>query len=96
MMRPMLSHTDYDALRREFRWDWPARLYDEAQPKDAKQKLFSDARFHAFRASAYDHVGRKSEAVAEARTALAVLQPSSSAPTPPATDPVKNTPSIPG
>ena len=25
-MRPMLSHTDYGRLRREFRWNWPARL----------------------------------------------------------------------
>ena len=25
-MRPMLSHTDYGRLRREFRWNWPERL----------------------------------------------------------------------
>lgn len=47
------------------------RLYDEAVPPG--KKLFADASFHAFRARAYDAVGRKEAAVEEARTALDAL-----------------------
>lgn len=47
------------------------RFYDEAAPPG--QKLFADASFHAFRARAYDAVGRKEAAVEEARTALEAL-----------------------
>lgn len=47
------------------------RFYDEAVPPG--RKLFADASFHAFRARAYDAVGRKEAAVEEARTALDAL-----------------------
>jgi tetratricopeptide (TPR) repeat protein len=47
------------------------RFYDEAVPPG--QKLSADASFHAFRARAYDAVGRKEAAVEEARTALDAL-----------------------
>jgi Flp pilus assembly protein TadD len=47
------------------------RLYDEAVPPG--QQLASDVRFHAFRASAYDHVGRTEEAGKDARLALDML-----------------------
>jgi hypothetical protein len=47
------------------------RFYDEAVPPG--QKLAADAAFHAFRARAFDAVGRKEAAVEEARTALDAL-----------------------
>lgn len=47
------------------------RFYDEAVPPG--QKLSADASFHAFRARAFDAVGRKEAAIEEARTALDVL-----------------------
>lgn len=47
------------------------RLYDEAVPPG--KKITSDVRFHAFRASAYDHVGRSEEAYEDARLALDML-----------------------
>lgn len=47
------------------------RYYDEAAPPG--QTLVADAGFHAFRAHAYDAVGRKEAAVEEARTALNAL-----------------------
>jgi tetratricopeptide (TPR) repeat protein len=49
-----------------------ARLYDEAQPPNG-QSLFSDAAFHAYRADTYSHLGRKAEALREARAALKIL-----------------------
>lgn len=49
------------------------RLYDEAAPRDGS-KLFSDGRFHASRAYAYDRVGRNAEALADAKVALAVMR----------------------
>jgi len=48
------------------------RRYDEAVLPG--QKLYSDAIFHAFRGAAYQRVGRKTEALENARTALAVLR----------------------
>jgi Flp pilus assembly protein TadD len=47
--------------------------YDAAQPPDGR-RLMSDPLYHAYRASALHHVGRKEEAALEARTALAVLR----------------------
>lgn len=47
------------------------RYYDEAVPPG--QKLSADASFHAFRARAFDAVGRKEAAIEEARTALDAL-----------------------
>ena len=47
------------------------RYYDEAIPPG--QKVYSDASFHAFRGQAYDQVGRKAEALTDARTALTLL-----------------------
>jgi tetratricopeptide (TPR) repeat protein len=49
------------------------RFYDEAQPPGAKDRIFSDPSFHAYRAEAYDRVGRRAEGLADARTALAML-----------------------
>ncbi len=49
------------------------RHYDEAQPSGGKH-IFSDAAFHAFRASAYDHVGRKAEALVQAEASFDILQ----------------------
>lgn len=61
------------------------RFYDEAQPKDG-QKILSDPAFHAFRASAYSHVGRAEDAAAEARIALAMLEGKAPLPAPPGMD----------
>lgn len=47
------------------------RYYDEAVPPG--QQVYSDALFHAFRGHAYDRVGRKAEALSDARAALTVL-----------------------
>lgn len=47
--------------------------YDAAQPPNG-QRLMSDPLYHAYRASALHHVGRKDEAAVEARTALSVLR----------------------
>jgi tetratricopeptide (TPR) repeat protein len=47
------------------------RLYDLAAPKGFG--LQSDARFHAFRAAAYRHVGRDDEALEQGRLAVEVL-----------------------
>lgn len=52
-------------------YDAAVRYYDEAVPPG--QKVFSDATFHALRGHAYDRVGRKTEALTDARTALTVL-----------------------
>lgn len=49
------------------------RFYDEARPSKPGEKLFSDPSFHSFRAIAYDRVGRKAEALEDARTALTML-----------------------
>jgi len=49
------------------------RFYDEAAPRDGG-KLFSDASFHAFRASAYDRVGRNAEAISDARVAVGLMR----------------------
>lgn len=49
------------------------RYYDEAQPPGARDKVFSDPTFHAFRAVAYDRVGRTAEGLEDARTALTML-----------------------
>lgn len=49
------------------------RLYDEAEPANG-EKIYSDASFHAFRASAYEHVGRREKALEEARTSLEMLR----------------------
>lgn len=49
-----------------------ARLYDEARPADS-QDIYADPTFHAFRAAAYDHVGRSKEALADARTSWDIL-----------------------
>jgi tetratricopeptide (TPR) repeat protein len=49
------------------------RLYDEADPPKGSQHLFSDAYFHAFRGAAYAHVGRDTEALANAKTVLAIM-----------------------
>ncbi|MDB5455826.1 MAG: hypothetical protein JWP92_1411 [Caulobacter sp.] len=48
------------------------RFYDQAQPS-GDQQIYSDASFHAFRSASYRHVGRTSEALADARTALDLL-----------------------
>jgi tetratricopeptide (TPR) repeat protein len=48
-----------------------ARLYDEAVPPG--KTVMSDVYFHAFRAGAYQHVGRKDEAYKDARFALDIL-----------------------
>lgn len=48
------------------------RYYDEAQPPG--QTLLSDVTFHAYRASAYWHAGRQSEAAREAATAHRMLE----------------------
>jgi len=48
------------------------RLYDEAEPPGRAQ-IFSDASFHAYRADAYNHVGRTQEALANAHTAWLLL-----------------------
>lgn len=47
------------------------RLYDEAIPPG--KTIVSDVRFHAFRASAYSHVGRDAEAYRDAKLALDML-----------------------
>ncbi|KAF0178315.1 MAG: hypothetical protein FD124_3096 [Alphaproteobacteria bacterium] len=47
------------------------RFYDEATPPG--KHLYSDAAFHALRADAYFHVGRKSEAFVDAHMAAAIL-----------------------
>ena len=49
------------------------RFYDEAQPPGGKRKVYSDVVFHAYRAAAYDHVGRDAEALENARIALAIM-----------------------
>jgi tetratricopeptide (TPR) repeat protein len=49
------------------------RYYDEAAPP-AGQQIFSDPVFHAFRGASYFHVGRDHEALADARTAVAMLK----------------------
>ncbi|HEY8571152.1 tetratricopeptide repeat protein [Phenylobacterium sp.] len=50
------------------------RFYDEARPADRTQRLYSDATFHAFRAAAYERVGREPEALEDAQVALAMLE----------------------
>lgn len=50
------------------------RRYDEAVAAAGANQLQSDVWFHAFRADAYDHVGRGKEALDDARTAWAMLQ----------------------
>ena len=47
------------------------RLYDEAAPPG--QEVKSDVRFHAYRGSAYQHVGRTAEAYKDAQFALSIL-----------------------
>ncbi len=54
-------------------WGEAVRLYDEARPPSGQQ-LYSDANFHAYRASAYQHVGRLEEALWDARAALSMLR----------------------
>lgn len=49
------------------------RLYDEALPPGGR-RIYSDATFHAYRAAAYDHVGRTAEALDNARTSLAIMR----------------------
>lgn len=49
------------------------RHYDAAQPPNG-DGLMSDPLYHAYRAAALNHVGRKDEAAVEARTALSVLR----------------------
>lgn len=61
------------------------RFYDQAQPKGG-DIIFSDAAFHAFRASAYNHVGRAEDAAAEARASLVMLQRKPGLPGPPGMD----------
>ena len=56
------------------------RDYDEADPPGGTQHVWSDASFHAYRAVTYDHVGRTAEAIANARTALAMLRGDASIP----------------
>jgi Flp pilus assembly protein TadD len=47
------------------------RLYDEAIPPG--KQVYSDVYFHAFRGSAYDHVGRDADGYRDARIALDML-----------------------
>lgn len=49
-----------------------AKLYDEARPADGLN-MYSDPMFHAFRAAAYDHVGRSEEALIDAATSWKML-----------------------
>jgi tetratricopeptide (TPR) repeat protein len=56
------------------------RYYDEAQPPGGQDTLYSDASFHAFRAGAYDRVGRADEALANAKIALGLVTNSPSLP----------------
>lgn len=54
------------------------RLYDEAAPPGKEIK--SDVRFHAYRGSAYQHVGRTGEAYKDAQFALGILNGTANAP----------------
>lgn len=49
------------------------RYYDDARPP-AGQQMYSDVTFHAVRGSAYWHVERRDEALADAQIALRMLQ----------------------
>src|SRR5688572_25562189 len=53
--------------------------YDQAQPPDG-QTFYSDASYHAYRASALQQVGRADETIVEARRSLAVLRNEASVP----------------
>ncbi len=50
------------------------RFYDEAAAGRRGDQLSSDASFHAYRASAYEHVGRFDEALKDAKLSLAMLR----------------------
>jgi len=54
------------------------RLYDDAVPPGKEIK--SDVRFHAYRGSAYQHVGRTAEAYKDAQFALSILNGTANAP----------------
>jgi tetratricopeptide (TPR) repeat protein len=49
------------------------RYYDQARPPSG-QLMYSDVTFHAFRGSAYWHVERREEALADAQIALRMLR----------------------
>lgn len=53
------------------------RLYDQAEPTTGNH-IYSDAGFHAYRADAYQRVGRTQEALTNAQTAWAILSHSPS------------------
>jgi tetratricopeptide (TPR) repeat protein len=57
------------------RGDYAAAIkyYDEARPTNGDD-FYSDASYHAYHAATLDVVGRRDEAIAEARRALAVLR----------------------
>lgn len=59
------------ALRRQD-YAEAVRLYDLARPAGG-QRMYSDAGFHAYRADAYWHVGRRDDSLWDARTALAIM-----------------------
>lgn len=50
------------------------KLYDAAAPTGDQRNVYSDPLFHAYRGYAYRHVGRKQDALEEARTAYLLLQ----------------------
>lgn len=56
------------------RGDYAAAVsfYDEGRPPGGQQ-IYSDVSFHAFKASAYNHVGRRAEALIDANIALRML-----------------------
>jgi tetratricopeptide (TPR) repeat protein len=66
------------------RGDYAAAVafYDEGRPP-APAVIYSDVSFHAFRASAYNHVGRTADALADASIALRMLHHDPTSPTSP-------------